>query len=264
MASGSSQAAYEVKIAEAEEEILGAQRLRYRVFVEEMGADARDEERTARREWDRYDRHFNHLILISREIAVEDPLDRVVGAYRLMRDGSARDGIGFYSADEYDLSPIMESGRSLVEVGRSCVAKEHRGGMGMHLLWNELARYVLDHGIEILFGVASFHGTDPAPFRDALALLHHRHLAPPDLRVRARDGNRQEMDLCALADVDTLKASAKIPPLIKSYLRLGGFVGDGAFIDHDFNTTDVCIVMDTERMKEGYRRFYERNRTQPE
>ncbi len=251
---------YRVKIAETDAERLGAQRLRYRVFVEEMGASARPEEHAARREWDAFDPQFDHLVLMSDRPGIEDPLDRVVGAYRLMPGETAKAGKGFYSADEYDLAPLKTSGRKLVELGRSCVAAEHRGGVGMHLLWTELARYVFERGIEVLFGVASFHGTDPEPIADALALLHHRHLAPPDLRVRALDAHYLDMNLRRPEQIDATRAARQIPALIRSYLRLGGFVGDGAFIDHDFNTIDVCVIMDTARMQEGYRRFYERGR----
>lgn len=254
---------YRVKIAETEVEIIGAQRLRYRVFVEEMGATARDEEHAVRREWDRFDPHFDHLILISDAPGIEDPLDRVVGVYRLMRAEAACAGAGFYSAGEYDLAPLVASGRRILELGRSCVEAGHRGGIGMHLLWNGLARYVFDGDIEILFGVASFHGTDPEPIGDALAYLHCTHLAPADLRVRALDGHYLDMNIRRPDQIDLHRASAEIPPLIKSYLRLGGFVGDGAFVDRDFNTIDVCVVMDTRRMTEGYRRFYERQRSFP-
>ena len=92
----------------------------------------------------------------------------------------------FYSEDEYDLAPLHRSGRSLLELGRSCIAKPYRGGPGIYHLWQGLADYVATHGIEILFGVASFHGTDPAPLAAPLSLLHHRYLAPPEMRVRAR------------------------------------------------------------------------------
>jgi putative hemolysin len=126
---------YRVKLAETAAEREGAQRLRYRVFVEEMGAHATPEERAARREWDEFDPFFDHLILTSLDPTIEDPLDRVVGVYRLMRDEVAAAGPGFYGAEEYDLSAIAAAGRASVELGRSCVAKEHRGGAAMHLLW---------------------------------------------------------------------------------------------------------------------------------
>lgn len=251
---------YSIRLAETEEERAGAQRLRYRVFVEEMGAAASDEERKARREWDAFDAHADHLVLIDRNAESADPLDRVVGAYRLLRGDVAAAGIGFYGASEYDLGPIVATGRPSVELGRSCVAAGHRGGAAMHLLWNGLAEYVLERRIEILFGVASFHGTDPAPLAEPLAYLHHNHLAPPDLRVRALPDHFLDMNRMPPEAVDATVALKAIPPLIKAYLRLGGFVGEGAWVDHDFNTIDVCVVMDTRRMTERYHAFYTRSR----
>jgi putative hemolysin len=249
---------FRVKLAETEAERMAAQRLRYRVFVEEMGARARPEEMAVRREWDAFDPHFDHLILIDLKCEAPDPLDHVVGVYRLMRGAAARAGRGFYSATEYDLTPIATCGREVVELGRSCVAAEHRGGAAMHLLWNGLAEFVLTRGIEIMFGVASFHGTDPEPLAEALSHLHHHHLAPEDLRVRALPEGRLEMDRMPAAAVDPKRAMQAIPPLIKAYLRLGGFVGEGAHVDRDFNTIDVCLIMDTTRMTAKYREFYER------
>ena len=251
---------YRVKLAEGAEEVAAAQRLRYRVFVEELGAEPSPEQRALRREWDAFDAYFDHLILIDLDHAAEDPLDRVVGAYRLLRDAVARSGPGFYGASEYDLGPILALDRPSLELGRSCVARAHRGGPAMHLLWNGLAEYVLARGIEILFGVASFPGADPAPYAEALAYLHRRHLAPEDLRVRARPGAFVEMDPPGFGEVDEKRARKLIPPLINAYLRLGGFVGEGAFVDRRFNTVDVCVVMDTGRMTERYRAFYERGR----
>jgi putative hemolysin len=251
---------YRVKLAETPAERAGAQRLRYRVFVEEMGAQASPEEHAARQEWDVFDPYFDHLVLLDLDGSIADPLDRVVGVYRLMRDAAARAGPGFYGATEYDLTPIAGSGRSAVELGRSCVALEHRGGPAMHLLWNGLAEYVLERRIEILFGVASFHGTDPEPLAEALAYLHHHHLAPPDLRVRARADGYLDMDRMDAAAIEPARALRAIPPLIKAYLRLGGFVGEGAWVDRDFNTIDVCVVMDTGRMTAKYRRYYEGRR----
>lgn len=249
---------FTVRLAETEEDVAAAQRLRYRVFVEEMGAGATPEQRAARREWDRFDPHFDHLLLIDETARPEDPLDRVVGAYRLMTREMARRGVGFYGATEYDLAKIEEGPREAVELGRSCVESEHRGGAGMHLLWAGLGRYVLERGIEILFGVASFHGREIEPLAQPLSYLHHHHLAPEDLRVRALERAFQRMDLVPAEAVSRAEALKRIPALIKAYLRLGGCVGEGAFIDHDFNTVDVCLLMDTTRMVERYREFYSR------
>jgi putative hemolysin len=128
----------------------------------------------------------------------------------------------------------------------------------MHQLWGGLADYVERHGIEVMFGVASFHGTDVAPLAGALSHLHHRHLAPEGLRVRSRV--YQPMDLVPEAAVDRVAAMRATPALIKAYLRLGGFVGDGAFLDHQFNTTDICLIMDAARISPRQRSIYSRAR----
>ncbi|MEL6584081.1 MAG: GNAT family N-acyltransferase [Pseudomonadota bacterium] len=245
-----------VRIAQSDDEVRGAQRLRYRVFVEEMGARTSPEDAKLRLERDRYDPHFDHLILIDRSI--DHPLDRVVGAYRLMRGAVAKLGAGFYSAGEYDLSPLVESGRETLELGRSCVAEEYRNGIAMHLMWSGLGNYVLEHSIDVLFGVASFHGTDVSKLAQPLSYLHHKHLAPADLRVTALPSSFAPMDVLTADEVDQGQALREMPPLIKAYLRLGGYVGEGAFIDHPFNTVDVCLIMDTARMQSKYREMYTR------
>lgn len=247
---------FTVRLARDEQDIAGAQRLRYRVFVEELGASATDEERRLRREIDEFDDHFEHLILIDREAKNADPLDRVAGAYRLMTGDRARSGIGFYGATEYDLGKLEGCGRKVVELGRSCVGPEVRGGAAMHLLWTGLGEFVTARNIEIMFGVASFHGADPEPLAHALSFLHHNHLAPEDLRVSARAEAFAEMNRMPAEAVDRKQAARQIPALIKAYLRLGGFVGEGAYVDRDFNTVDVCLLMDTARMVGRYREFY--------
>ncbi len=126
----------------------------------------------------------------------------------------------------------------------------------MFTLWNGLARYVADNEVEVLFGVASFHGADPQRFAEPLSLLYHRHLAPEALRVRAQPGQFQSMDLIPESQIDRRRAMLEVPALIKAYLRLGGFVGEGAFVDHAFNTTDVCLIMDTTLMNQKQKSLY--------
>ncbi|MEM9735033.1 MAG: GNAT family N-acetyltransferase, partial [Pseudomonadota bacterium] len=169
---------FTVRLAESEEDILAAQRLRYRIFVEEMGATPSEENRRDRREYDRFDPYFEHLLLIDNESDREEIERGVVGVYRLMRDERAREGIGFYGQSEYDLTALLEGERRTVELGRSCVDAQYRGGAGMHMLWSGLGDYVHTHGISIMFGVASFHGNELEPIAHALSYLHYRHLAP--------------------------------------------------------------------------------------
>ena len=249
--------AFSVRLATDPDDILGAQRLRYRVFVDELGAGGEMVDHAGRFERDGFDAHFDHLVLVDRRL---DPKshDHVVGVYRLLPCERARALGRFYGDDEYDLTALRTSGRRLLELGRSCVHPDHRRGAAMLLLWNGLADYVLSRGIEIMFGVASFHGTDPAAHAMALSYLHHHHLAPDGLRVRARADQFQPMDLIAPDAIDTAAALAAIPPLIRAYLRLGGFVGEGAYVDHGFNTTDVCLIMDTSAMSVKHLDFYQR------
>ena len=242
---------FTTRLAETQADLHAAQRLRYQVFVQELGAGGAGVDHDAGREADAFDPYFDHLLLLDEGRA---PEDQVVGVYRLLRDDQAARMGRFYSADEYDLSVLSASGRKLLELGRSCLHPDYRGGAAMFHLWQGLAAYVLDHGIDILFGTASFHGTEIGRLAAPLSFLHHRHLAPEDLRVRARDF--QAMDLIPEDQLDRRAAVADIPALIKAYLRLGGYVGEGAFIDHAFNTTDVCLVMDTARMSDRQREMY--------
>lgn len=239
---------FSVKIAGTEEELRAAQALRYKVFVRELGGGGAMVDHEAGLEQDRFDPFFDHMLV------TDTSTDMVVGVYRLLRDDQAAKAGQFYSEDEYDLSVLKASGRRLLELGRSCLHPDYRGGMAMFHLWSGLAEYVEAHGIEVLFGVASFHGTDPQKLANPLAMLHHNHLAPPELRVRAK--SFQPMNLVPKADLDRKRAMLDTPALIKAYLRLGGFVGEGAYIDHAFNTTDVCLILDTARMNERQRKIY--------
>ena len=242
---------FSVRLARDAADVRAAQRLRYEVFVAELGGGGDGVDHDARLECDRFDAVFDHLLLLDAARG-----DAVVGVYRVMREDQARAAGQFYSEDEYDLEPLRRSGRKLLELGRSCLHADYRGGAGMMHLWQALADYVQSHGIEVLFGAASFHGTDVAALRQPLSLLHPRHLAPEPLRVRARV--YQSMDLVPEDQIDRRQAMRETPALIKAYLRLGGTVGDGAFVDHAFNTTDVCLVMDTAQMNERQRSLYAR------
>lgn len=246
---------FQVRLAQGPADLRAAQRLRYRVFIEELGGDGPMVDHGNRLERDPFDPVADHLILVDSTRDAEAG-DHVVGAYRLLRDDQAGAFGRFYCDSEYDLTPLRQSGRRLLELGRSCVDLDYRGGSSVFHLWNALADYVLDNGIEILFGVASFHGTDAAALAQPLSWLRYRHLAPPGLRPRSR--RYQPMDLIPEAALDRQQAMAAMPPLIRAYLRLGGFVGDGAFIDHEFNTTDVLLLMDTAAMSSRHKGFYTR------
>jgi len=245
---------FELRLARDEADIRAAQRLRYEVFVAELGGDGALVDHDARLERDAFDAHYDHLLLIDNA----RPGAPAVGVYRLMRDDMVHRMGRYYSESEYDLRVLKSSGRRLLELGRSCVHRDYRGGAALMHLWRGLLAYVERHGIDVMFGVASFHGTDPTPLAQPLSLLHHRHLAPPELRVRALPEHFQRMDLVPEAEIDRVEAMRAVPALIKAYIRLGGFVGEGAFIDLAFNTTDVCVIVDIARVPEKARAMYAR------
>ncbi|MEM6307745.1 MAG: GNAT family N-acyltransferase, partial [Pseudomonadota bacterium] len=164
----------------------------------------------------------------------------------------------YYSETEYDLTLLKTSGRTLLDLGRSCLHADYRGGMAMAMLWNGLAQYVQDHGVEVLFGTASFQGTNVAALAQPLSYLHHHHLAPSDLRVCVKGDPPQTMDLLPKDQIDRKTAMLNTPALIKGYLRLGGVVGQGAYVDHVFNTTDICLIIDTAQMNTRHRNFYDK------
>lgn len=243
---------FQTRLASSPEDLRAAQRLRYDVFVEELGGGGAGVDHANRLETDEYDPVYDHLLL--EDLALPEP--RVVGVYRLMPGSRVAEIGAFYTEGEYDISPLRHGGRELLELGRSCLHPDYRGGTALAEMWSALAGYVLSRKIEILFGVASFHGTDVSALAQPLSHLHDRHLAPPDLRVIARTEHARRMDILPPEEIDRVAAVKAIPALIKGYLRLGGFVGEGAFVDHAFNTTDVCLVIDVNRMSKTHRGFY--------
>ncbi|AHI26924.1 GNAT family N-acetyltransferase [Komagataeibacter swingsii] len=245
-----------VRIATTDEERDAAQALRYRVFYEEMGA--KPDSRTARlkRDIDEFDEYADHLLVIDH--AISSGAKGVVGTYRLMQGDAARRLGKFYTSSEYDISPLTEFPGRLLEVGRSCVDLNYRGRAAMQLLWRGIASYIFLHRIDVLFGCASLPGTNPDALSDELTYLYHNHLAPPALRVRALPERRVEMLRADPQVLDHRRSLARLPPLIKGYLRLGGYVGDGAVIDEQFNTTDVAVLVKSELLADKYYRHYER------
>ncbi|WP_296431415.1 GNAT family N-acyltransferase [Yoonia sp.] len=230
----------ETRLAVSAADLHAAQRLRYDVFVKELGAGGSGVSHDMQLERDYFDAFAQHLLLIDR--ARPDDA-QVVGVYRVMTEAMAARAGRFYCEDEYDLSSLRGSGQKLLELGRSCLHPDYRGGAGMLHLWAALSDYVTSHEIDVLFGVASFHGTDIASLAQPLSWLYHKHLAPAELRVTAKGQTAERMDVLSPDKIDRIAAVRQIPALIKGYLRLGGTVGDGAFVDHDFNTTDICLIL---------------------
>ena len=245
-----------VRIAQTDAERDAAQALRYQVFYEEMGAQPNAQTKSLKRDIDEFDAIADHLLVIDHAIAEDER--GVVGTYRLVQDNAAAKIGRFYSSSEYDLSLLQEFQGKLLEVGRSCVHKNYRNRVAMQLLWRGIASYIFLHRIDLLFGCASLPGINPDLLSDELTYLYHNHLAPPALRIRALETHRIEMIRTNPHELNVRQCLSKLPPLIKGYLRLGGYVGDGAVVDKQFNTTDVAILVKSELLADKYYRHYER------
>lgn len=252
----------QVQLANSRADILQAQRLRYEVFYEEMSAAPTAVAAMRRRDQDPYDAVCDHLLVVDTTV---DPVPseawmhrrrpRVVGTYRVLRQDRALRAYGFYTQIEYDVAPLIASkspGYRFMELGRSCVLKPYRNKRSVELLWHGLWTYIREHKVDVMIGCASFEGTNPDVHAMALSFLHHHALAPPEWRCRAHPHLYQSMDLLPKGKIDVKAALKGMPPLIKGYLRLGAFVGEGAVIDRQFGTTDVFVILPVEKIDPRY------------
>jgi L-ornithine Nalpha-acyltransferase len=205
---------------------------------------------TSRRDADVYDPICEHLLVVDHEAGP----GAVVGTYRMLRQDVAEKHGGFYTQREYDIASLLQAKPSckFLELGRSCVHPSYRGQRTVELLWHGLWTYIRENNIDVIIGCASFPGTDPRAHAKALGFLHHHALAPPAWRVRAHQRLFLAMDRVPLAQIETKAALKSMPPLIKGYLRLGAYFGDGAVIDHQFGTTDVLVILPVERIAPRY------------
>src|SRR5262249_55382822 len=257
----------EVRLAETPDEIDAAQALRYRVFFEERGAKPSAEAARIQRDRDRFDDYCDHLLVIDRTRGSGG--SAVVGTYRLLRRSVAERNGGFYTETEFDISPLLAVEGELLELGRSCVEAAYRTRPTMQLLWRGVGEYRFKHDIKLMFGCASLPGTDTKALAPALSYLHHYHLAPEGLRARALPERYVAMNILRPDEIDPTSVSARLaesqtiaalPTMIKGYLRVGALIGDGAVVDYDFNTTDVCIIVVTDRITDRYFQHYIRGR----
>ena len=241
-----------IRLAADEADLIAVQRLRARVFLSEPGACAAAIPSDLLGA-DIYDPLCDHLLVID---ADRPATDRVVGTYRLLRESVARRTLGFYSESEFDLAAICHGpgrpGGELLELGRSCVLPPYRTSATISLLWRGIADYVARHDIALMFGCASFPGTDPDAHAEALSYLCHHHLADPATRPSVLGGKGVSLERLAPGSYDERRAMLKLPPLVKGYLRAGARFGDGAYIDHDFGTVDVCVVLPVDRIANRY------------
>ncbi|MEJ1159669.1 GNAT family N-acetyltransferase [Prosthecomicrobium sp. N25] len=252
----------EVRLARTVGEVRRCQKLRYRVFYEELGAVADGRTLVTGRDADRFDRVCDHMLVVDHE-SVEPRRfgrtgPRIVGTYRLLRQEAAARAGGFYTASEFDVAPLIarKPGLRFLELGRSCVLPEYRTKRTVELLWHGVWAYVLRHRVDVMIGCASLEGTDPDRLALPLSFLHHHARADAEWRVSARPERAVAMNRLAREAVDARRALQALPPLVKGYLRLGAMIGDGAVVDAQFGTTDVCMILPVARISTRYVNYY--------
>jgi L-ornithine Nalpha-acyltransferase len=252
----------EVRFARNARDLRRAQRLRYRVFYEEMSAIPSAVARLTRLDADPFDAFCDHLLVIDHQARGRfgGRRPQIVGTYRLLRqDIAARHG-GFYTQGEFDIGPLLarHPASRFLELGRSCVLEPYRNKKTVELLWHGIWAYVRQHRIDVMFGCASLEGTDPASLALPLGFLQQTATAEEPWRVVAHPARRIDIspEILATLTFDPKVALRALPPLIKGYLRLGARFGEGAVIDRQFGTTDVLVVLPVACMDPRYISYY--------
>jgi putative hemolysin len=246
----------EVRLAQTAAEVRQAQKLRYRVFYQEGPAIANPGRLFARRDVDAYDAICDHLLVLDHASRDHQNANRpaVVGTYRLLRQPLAEEYGGFYTSAEFNIGGLIARHNNLqfLELGRSCVLAPYRNKRTVELLWYGISGYIQQNRTDVMFGCASLDGTDPKRLAMPLSFLHHYARAPEAWRARALPERYVEMNRISKEVIDPKEALRALPPLIKGYLRLGAYIGDGAVVDHEFGTIDVLIILPVTAIKQRY------------
>lgn len=250
----------EVRLTTNEKDIRAAQALRYKIFVEEMGATLSPSAMALELDFDAYDKYCEHFILLDTSI-LGGTNEQIIGTYRILRQQVADQHDGFYSQNEFDINALTKkhSDKRFVELGRSCVLKEYRTRRSVELLWQGIWAYAGQHEIDVMFGCASFFGGVPAAHAHALSFLYHYAKTSDEWSVAANPAIAHEIDLMPKEAIVTKQVFAALPPLIKGYLRLGASFAPQAVIDKDFNTTDVLVMLPVSQISERYIKHYRPN-----
>ena len=247
----------EVRLAASRSEVEAAQALRYRVFVEEMGARLPEDAMVQKRDFDSIDRYCDHLLVLDTALT-GDTEDQIVGTYRLLRQEVATRHDGFYSQSEFDVSDLTgrNFGKRFLELGRSCVLRTYRTRRTLEALWQGNWAYALNHDIDVMFGCASFPGSRPLAHALALSFLNNTAAAGAEWQVKAIAGRGLSIDMMPVEAINPRAALAAMPPLVKGYLRVGALVSEEAVVDHAFGTTDVLVILPVKQINCRYINHY--------
>ena len=236
---------FHVKIIKSDDLLIKqAQKLRYESFLNELG----NKKRRNKIDVDDYDKSCDHLVVIDTSTS----LSHVVGTYRLLNYSGLNSAVSLYTETEFDLKKLKKEKPVVLEAGRSCVDKNYRDGRIIRLLWRGLSEYIVQKKIDYIIGCASFQGNDIDEVRERLSYLHHYHLAPKKIRPQPLKEKSIEWKIMPKNMIKKSEVFKKLPPLIKAYLRVGSWIGEGAIIDKGFTTIDVCIILKKDNILSKY------------
>ena len=243
MAGSMSAGHYAVRMAETAAEVEAAQKLRYEVLFKESGGHVTREMLNTGREEDEWDEIAYHVVVLDTANN-----DEVVGTVRLVSNSNLADQQRFYTEHAFDISGLREAYPSIMELSRACVSPEGRGGAILMLIWKFTMQFIDQHGYDVLFGCASFKGTDYTEHTEILSYLYHNNLAEPQLMPKPLES----VNSVAIEDFQVTpgkgEARGKVPTLLRGYLKIGAKISDHAIIDPVFNTTFVAIYVDARKM----------------
>jgi len=233
---------FDVKLADSKNEIKSAQKLRYQVFFSERNKKKIFNIDNFRKDSDKYDNYCDHIVVIHKKSKFSK--NKIVGTYRLLKQSVAENKSGFYSSEEYDLTKLLNSNKyfNMLELSRSCISKDFRNKNVLQLMWKEIYKYIENNKVDAMFGTASFLDTNLYNLSNQLIYLNNSHKMPNEIMVNALDKCRAKIDYSRNIKMN-LKLVKSLPTLIKGYLKLNAYIGDGAVVDHKFKTTDIFVFL---------------------
>jgi putative hemolysin len=234
---------YRARFSRDPADVEAAQRLRFAAFIGSRPGAALDGDRALGLDRDAHDEICLHVLI------EETATGRLVACFRMLHLDSGAEIGRSYSAQHYELSRLADFPEPMVEMGRFCLAPGVRDPEIIRLAWTAMTAHVREHEVGLLFGCSSFHGVDAEAYMDAFAYLKDRHLAPRRWlpRVKAPRVFRFARQL-RLRRPDVKLALRRMPPLLRAYLALGGWVSDHAVIDEDLNTLHVFTGVEVSRV----------------
>ncbi len=248
---------FEIRFTKNKDELIESQRLRHKIFIDEI-CDSNKKIVESRIEKDKFDDYYKHLIIIDHQDPTLHPKGKIIGVTRVMLSDEIHEDKGFYCSQEFNLTPIIATQKKCIEIGRTCIDPRYRNTLILHYLWIEIGAFCSNNGVELLFGVASFKGNSVNKISMALSFIHYEYLAPAEIRPKALKDGFIAMNIIQKNAIDKFNALKQMPNLLKSYLRFGAKVGEGAFIDKELNTIDILVIVDVLNMIKKYKVYYEK------